>query len=236
MFLLFLICPILFSYLYQLSFVEKLDLTYFKLRSHCDYCYRQLRIYEMIPIFSFLFQRGKTTCCNKQLNRCYFVGESLALLPVFFVLQYNTLLNIDYSTFLLIYLFLLVLALYDIATFSIPLHMLFIFTFCICVIVPIHFISFLLVSSLLHLIYFFCNKSIGYGDILVFSVLALALPFSLFRYLFLFTFIIGGVFALFHFIFFRNTKQCVPLIPFIFFAFNLTIIFQQSISYGVKFL
>ncbi|MDW3867454.1 prepilin peptidase [Staphylococcus saprophyticus] len=193
MFLLFLICPILFSYLYQLSFVEKLDLTYFKLRSHCDYCYRQLRIYEMIPIFSFLFQRGKTTCCNKQLNRCYFVGESLALLPVFFVLQYNTLLNIDYSTFLL-------------------------------------------VSSLLHLIYFFCNKSIGYGDILVFSVLALALPFSLFRYLFLFTFIIGGVFALFHFIFFRNTKQCVPLIPFIFFAFNLTIIFQQSISYGVKFL
>ena len=193
MFLLFLICPILFSYLYQLSFVEKLDLTYFKLRSHCDYCYRQLRIYEMITIFSFLFQRGKTTCCNKQLNRCYFVGESLALLPVFFVLQYNTLLNIDYSTFLL-------------------------------------------VSSLLHLIYFFCNKSIGYGDILVFSVLALALPFSLFRYLFLFTFIIGGVFALFHFIFFRNTKQCVPLIPFIFFAFNLTIIFQQSISYGVKFL
>nr|WP_240925432.1 prepilin peptidase [Staphylococcus saprophyticus] len=168
-------------------------MTYFKLRSHCDYCYRQLRIYEMIPIFSFLFQRGKTTCCNKQLNRCYFVGESLALLPVFFVLQYNTLLNIDYSTFLL-------------------------------------------VSSLLHLIYFFCNKSIGYGDILVFSVLALALPFSLFRYLFLFTFIIGGVFALFHFIFFRNTKQCVPLIPFIFFAFNLTIIFQQSISYGVKFL
>ena len=106
MFLLFLICPILFSYLYQLSFVEKLDLTYFKLRSHCDYCYRQLRIYEMIPIFSFLFQRGKTTCCNKQLNRCYFVGESLALLPVFFVLQYNTLLNIDYSTFLLIYSYL----------------------------------------------------------------------------------------------------------------------------------
>lgn len=229
---LLLVSPVLFSFLYQLCFVEKIDRTYFKLRSHCDYCYRQLRFYEMIPIFSFLFQKGKTNCCRYRLNCCYFIGETLALFPGFYELQFPASLDMDYATFLLIYLFLLVFALYDFTTFTIPIHMLFIFSCCVCVIAHIHVISFLFVSSLLHLIYFFCKKSIGYGDILLFSVLSLAVPYTFFRYVFLLTFIIGGIFAIVYFIIIKNSKQRVPLIPFIFLAFNLTIIFQQTTHYG----
>lgn len=196
MFQLLLICPILFSFLYQLSFVNNLNLTYFKLQSRCDYCYQRLKFKEMVPVLSFLLQKGKTKCCHRKLSYCYLVGEILAIFPAFFALQYTPMLTIDFTSFLLIYLFLLVFALYDLATLSIPIHLLFIFTICICILVPMHFISFFTISSLLHLIYWFSNKAIGYGDILLFSILSLALPFIIFSYLFLFTFIIGGGYAL----------------------------------------
>lgn len=47
-----------------------------------------------------------------------------------------------------------------------------------------------------------------------------------------FTFICGGIFALFSMILFRNLKQRIPLIPFIFVAFNLTMIFHQYLTLG----
>ena len=40
-------------------------------RSHCDYCKRILRWYELIPVFSFLFQRGRCVRCKKTLSMQY---------------------------------------------------------------------------------------------------------------------------------------------------------------------
>jgi len=37
-------------------------------RSHCDYCSHTLSWYELIPLFSFLFQRGVTRCCHRKLS------------------------------------------------------------------------------------------------------------------------------------------------------------------------
>ena len=39
-----------------------------KLRSVCDHCGKQLSAKNLIPIFSFLVQRGRSTCCNKKLS------------------------------------------------------------------------------------------------------------------------------------------------------------------------
>ena len=35
-------------------------------RSHCDTCNHTLKWYNLIPIFSYLFQRGKCSYCHKK--------------------------------------------------------------------------------------------------------------------------------------------------------------------------
>jgi leader peptidase (prepilin peptidase) / N-methyltransferase len=40
-------------------------------RSHCDFCKKQLRWFELIPLFSFIFQMGKCLRCGKKLSFQY---------------------------------------------------------------------------------------------------------------------------------------------------------------------
>ena len=46
-----------------------------KLRSRCDHCGEQLKVKNLIPNFSFLMQKGRSTCCNKKLSYKYLVSE-----------------------------------------------------------------------------------------------------------------------------------------------------------------
>jgi prepilin signal peptidase PulO-like enzyme (type II secretory pathway) len=46
-----------------------------KKRSFCDFCGRQLRWYENVPVVSWIFQKGKTKCCKKKLPLSYPVVE-----------------------------------------------------------------------------------------------------------------------------------------------------------------
>ena len=55
-----------------------------KFRSVCDHCEQQLNAYNLVPIFSYIFQLGKSSCCKKRLSFKYFFTE-LAL-AAFFVL------------------------------------------------------------------------------------------------------------------------------------------------------
>ena len=55
-----------------------------KFRSVCDHCGQQLNAYNLVPIFSYIFQLGKSTCCKKGLSSKYLFTE-LAL-AAFFVL------------------------------------------------------------------------------------------------------------------------------------------------------
>ena len=58
-----------------------------KLRSRCDHCGEQLRVKNLIPIFSFLMQKGKSTCCNKKLSYKYLISE-IGLASFFMVCLY----------------------------------------------------------------------------------------------------------------------------------------------------
>jgi len=44
-------------------------------RSYCDFCKKPLSIKDKIPIFSFLLNGGKSTCCNKELPCIYLLNE-----------------------------------------------------------------------------------------------------------------------------------------------------------------
>ena len=58
-----------------------------KLRSRCDHCGEQLKFKNLIPILSFLMQKGKSTCCNKKLSYKYLISE-IGLASFFMVCLY----------------------------------------------------------------------------------------------------------------------------------------------------
>lgn len=56
-------------------------------RSFCDYCGRQLKWYENIPVFSWLFLKGRTKCCHKKLPLSYPIVE--LLMGVLFLIYFS---------------------------------------------------------------------------------------------------------------------------------------------------
>ena len=61
-----------------------------KKRSFCDYCGRQLRWFENVPIVSWVIQKGKTRCCGKKLSVTYPVIEIITgLLFLIFNLKFT---------------------------------------------------------------------------------------------------------------------------------------------------
>lgn len=49
----------------------------FDLRGHCDNCLRSLYLFESIPIFSYIFLRGRCRSCKEKIDPLYFVQEVL---------------------------------------------------------------------------------------------------------------------------------------------------------------
>lgn len=54
--------------------------------SHCEFCNHSLKWYELIPVFSYLFQLGKCRKCHKSLPLTYLTTELFC--GILFVLSY----------------------------------------------------------------------------------------------------------------------------------------------------
>jgi leader peptidase (prepilin peptidase) / N-methyltransferase len=69
-------------------------------RSYCPHCHRQLTWFELIPIFSFIFLRGKCRTCHQKISWQYPIVEFLTS-AIFILLAYKVL----HLNFLNYYLF-----------------------------------------------------------------------------------------------------------------------------------
>lgn len=59
-------------------------------RSHCDSCKKTLSFYEMIPVFSYIFLRGKCSSCGEKIERENFYLEVLtSLLALLVFMRYK---------------------------------------------------------------------------------------------------------------------------------------------------
>ena len=88
----------------------------------------------------------------------------------------------------------------------------------------------LLLVVIYHILYFITRGSLGYGDIKVFCVLVLNLNFFEGIYLFAFTFLYAGFFALGILVFKkvkRGTK--IPLVPFIALGYFSVLLIREGI-------
>lgn len=107
-------------------------------RSHCPNCKKKLNWYELIPVFSFLIQKGRCRGCGAKISWQYPAVEiitGILFLIIAYSLQFTVYSFLNFETFKylnLLYLFvifsiLIVITVYDIRHKIIPDSMVFLF-------------------------------------------------------------------------------------------------------------
>ena len=171
-----------------------------KIRSHCMECNYQLRWYDLVPLFSYIFIGGRCRKCKTKLSLQYPLIEGLnGLLYVLVVAICG--LTIESLLYCLMFSALLTLSVIDFRTFEIPLEInLFILTLGLIRVAldyknfPNYLIGFLSVSGFLYILFLITKgRGIGGGDIKLMAVSGLLLGWKLNILAFALGCIIGSV-------------------------------------------
>lgn len=199
--------------------------------SHCEKCKKQLTWIELVPIFGYIYIKGKCPKCKTKINIYYPISE--------LVLGITTLLFYIYeitwiSWILLIILF--ILSYHDVKYKAVPKNLVHIF-------LSVSVIFFLLFSLNIQNIYlpillsgvlFIINmvkKSFGIGDILVFLALGILLSPSQFFVLFWLSIVTALLYSIIYCLMYRKNikKLKIPMIPFVSIAYILTLLYGETI-------
>ena len=81
--------------------------------SHCTQCNHRLHILDLIPVFSYIFLKGKCRYCQTKISALYRFGELLTAISIFFVYK-NVGLSLELIPALLLTVLLVVSVLTDI--------------------------------------------------------------------------------------------------------------------------
>lgn len=93
-------------------------------RSHCDHCKRTLSWYELIPLFSWMIQGGKSRCCHKSISVQYPLIELIT--GIGFVMLYVSHTSpLLFLSSLILFCSFLVIFVVDLKTELIPVPMLY---------------------------------------------------------------------------------------------------------------
>lgn len=193
---------IIFSSFIKCFVDSKIDKSFFTRRSNCDNCKRELEIKNLIPIYSYLKQKGKCEWCKNEIHISVFLYELAALaIGILYIIFADRLLTISFLEFAIV-MILLFISIEDYFTLEINPKLQGILLFLVSVNLFIKWDDLSIFSSLslviiYNLIYFLVRGGIGYGDIKLFSMLALNLTFIDGIYLFLYTFIFAGFYAIY---------------------------------------
>ena len=169
-------------------------------RSHCMTCGYQLKWYDLIPLFSWIFLGGKCRKCRTRISVQYPVIEAAnGILYLIVFWKYG--MSVDSLLYCLLFSALLALSVIDFRTYEIPLGInIFILALGLIRVatdfshVIDYGIGFLCVSIFLLLIYYITKgRGIGGGDVKLMAVCGLLLGWKLIILAFLLGCIIGSV-------------------------------------------
>ena len=155
-------------------------------RSHCMECGYQLKWYDLIPIFSYLFLRGRCRKCGARISVQYPIIEAVnGILYVLLFLKYR--LSIETLLYCLLFSALLALSIIDFRTFEIPVGFnYFILVLGIARVVTdyrnwlLYVIGLVSVSAVLLLIFLITKgRGIGGGDVKLMAATGLLLGWKL---------------------------------------------------------
>lgn len=171
-----------------------------KIRSHCMNCGYQLKWYDLIPLFSYLFLGGRCRKCKQQISIQYPIVEALnGVLYILIFAEYG--LSMETLLYCLLFSALLVLSAIDFRTYEIPLGInVFILALGLIRVVtdytnwPRYVIGLVCVSGVLFLIYWFSHgRALGGGDVKLMAACGLLLGWQLILIGFVAGCIIGSV-------------------------------------------
>lgn len=162
-------------------------------RSHCMKCGYQLKWYDLVPVFSYIFLRGRCRKCGDRISPQYPLIELLN--GILWVLTFvYTGINITSLIYSLVISALIVLSVIDFRTFEIPVSInVYIGIMALINIVTdyehilTYIIGMIIVSGVLYLMYFLSNgRAIGGGDVKLMAACGLLLGWKLIIVAFIF--------------------------------------------------
>lgn len=219
--------------------------------SHCPKCNTPLKWYNLIPVLSFLFQKGKCRYCGESISPQYPIVELLNgfLYTIIFYFYGAT---IDFAFYSLLLSILVIISFIDCYHQIIPdtlVAIVFILTISYKLLLFIlykipfnlkyNMLALLLGGGLFLLIALVSKGGMGGGDIKLISVLGFILGLKKTILNILLSFIIGAVFSVILLLLKKKGKKDpIPFGPFINIAFCITIFFGDCIInwYVLKFL
>ena len=205
---------------------------FIKKRSHCDSCFHELSMFDMVPIISYLFLRGKCRYCGCKVSNISTYMELFT--GILFLVSYYVF-GFSYELFfaLGIVSLLIILSVSDITYFIIPDEVLIFFSGYFIILTTLQRGVFTAVTSILsglvlflfmYLImmlgnFFFKKESLGGGDIKLMFVIGLVIsPLLGIFLIFIASFLALPVSLL---ILIRKNQNLVPFGPFLLISFAL---------------
>lgn len=211
-------------------------------RSYCPECRKQLKWFENIPVFSFIFLKGKCSSCRKKISWQYPIVELLTgfLFLLAFYLNLNNdffIINLFFSFFLISLM--IIIFIFDLRWFLIPVQVL-IFSSIVFFFINLYLgfsVWQILLSTFIGASFFGIQyvltrgKGLGEGDIWLGAFLGLVFPSLANLTLLLFlTYIIGGFFAAILMIFgFKKIGSKIPLGIFLSLSAVITLFWSNEI-------
>lgn len=214
-------------------------------RSHCENCHKTLKWYELIPVFSYIFQKGKCKNCKHEIGKDSLIYELLLgtmFLMSFIVygFSYETLIGFVISSFFIsvcmsdfkeliildssivatIIILVILIVLNDGITGLYKSFLYGIFAFVLMFLVKI-------IGD-----YVFKRESLGGGDIKLSFITGMVLPYNLFLASLIIACIIAMPYALI--LTYKKKEVEVPFGPFLSFGLLLTFLLASQIEVVLK--
>lgn len=195
-----------FACCYSYRYINKLP--FISERSKCDYCGHELTFKDLIPIFSYLINKGRCRYCKRVINVAYIIVELItSIIFVLFYFKYS--ISLELVQYLIMICVLITITLIDYKLYIIPDELVIVgviirFLFLLLTrkrLIITTSINGLLVFVFMNIFVMIMNKvfkqeSMGGGDVKLFSMLSLFLPITDFFYLVFMSCLFGFLYIL----------------------------------------
>ena len=211
--------------------------------SHCPNCKYQLKVTQLIPIFSYLFQKGKCVNCGRKIPIFYLLFELAT--GILFVVAY-IIFGISINLFIALILISMSLIIFisDYFYYIISDEVLIVsaLLIAICIFLKDGFgelglslLNAIIAFGIMYLIkllgdFLFKKESMGGGDIKLMFIFGLVFGFEISLFIIFLASLIGLPISFFLLYFNKNNERIIPFGPFLCFAALIMLFFQIDIN------
>ena len=200
-----------------------LSMDYIFDRSRCLTCQRQLKFWQMIPVLSYLFLKGKCYYCASP------IGISNLLVEITSGIKYS---NVEMIMYFILLLFLLYISLLDWKTKEVKYsHQLILLIMVLCLNIyqaKIYIIE-AIITLIVLLFILLITKGIGGADVNIFAIISLLLGNRVI-YVYLFSLLYGTIYSIYLLVIKKaSRKYQLAFVLFIFLGFISYLILEKEI-------